>query len=115
MNGAFSLMNVLTDYIGPGTVGLKGDSHYFLLVSSFTTLAFILLNVAWSVLISESVEKSDRRLAVVVLVTHLAATTIVSSVIIGTDLFQHLIQVGLTPVSLSINQYRRSSTGCIFN
>lgn len=78
MNGAFSLMNVLTDYIGPGTVGLKGDSHHFLLVSSLTALAFILLNVAWSILMSESVEKSDKRLAIIVFGTHVAATTIVS-------------------------------------
>lgn len=79
MNGAFSLMNVLTDYIGPGTVGLKGDSAYFLLVSSLTALAFILLNIAWSILMSESIEKSDKRLASIVLVTHFAATTIVST------------------------------------
>lgn len=78
MNGAFSLMNVLTDYLGPGTVGLKGDSSYFLLVSSLTTLAFILLNVSWSILMSESIEKSDKRLAFIVLSTHLVATTIVS-------------------------------------
>lgn len=76
MNAAFSLMNVLTDYIGPGTVGLKGDSSYFLLVSSLTALAFLLLNVAWSILMSESVEKSDKKLALVVLVSHLTATTI---------------------------------------
>lgn len=76
MNGAFSLMNVLTDYIGPGTVGLKGDSHHFLLVSSLTSLAFILLNVAWSILMSESVEKSDKRLAIIVIGSHAAATTI---------------------------------------
>lgn len=79
MNAAFSLMNVLSDHIGPGTVGLKGDSTYFLLVSSLTALAFLLLNVAWSVLMSESVEKADKKLALIVLITHLIATTIVSS------------------------------------
>lgn len=76
MNAAFSLMNVLTDYIGPGTVGLKGDSPYFLIVSSMTALAFILLNVSWSILMSQSIEKSDKKLASVVLITHLIATTI---------------------------------------
>lgn len=79
MNGAFSLMNVLTDCIGPGTIGLKGDSAYFLLVSSLTALAFILLNVSWSILMSESIEKSDKKLLSIVLITHLAATTIVSA------------------------------------
>lgn len=79
MNGAFALMNVLTDHIGPGTVGLKGDSHYFLLVSALTALAFTLLNVSWSVIMSQSVETSDKRLAVVVLVSHLLVTSVVSS------------------------------------
>lgn len=78
MNAAFSVMNVLTDYIGPGTVGLKGDSHYFLIVTSLTALAFILLNVSWSILLSESIERSDKKLALFVLATHLIATTIVS-------------------------------------
>lgn len=78
MNGAFSMMNVLTDSIGPGTVGLKGDSTYFLLVSSLTALAFILLNVSWSILMSESIEKSDKKLLSIVLCTHLIATAIVS-------------------------------------
>lgn len=76
MSAAFSMMNSLTDHIGPGTVGLKGDSHYFLLVSSLTGLAIILLNVAWSVMISESIEKSDKKLAMVVVATHLLVTLI---------------------------------------
>lgn len=76
MNGAFSLMNVLTDYVGPGTVGIKGDSTYFLLVSALTCLAFILLNVSWSILMSESIEKSDNRLMSIVIVSHLVATTV---------------------------------------
>jgi len=78
MNGAFSVMNVLTDSIGPGTVGIKGDSHHFLIVTSLTALAFILLNVSWSVLMSESVEKRDRKLAIFIFTTHFLATTVVS-------------------------------------
>lgn len=76
MNGAFSIMNTLTDHIGPGTVGLKGDSQHFLLVSSLTALAFILLNVAWSVLMSECVEKRDKKLAIFILSSHLLVTSI---------------------------------------
>lgn len=81
MSAAFSLMNVLTDYLVPGTVGLRGDSPHFLLVSSITALAFILLNVSWSVLMSESIEKDDKRLGGIVLITHLVATTVVSNYI----------------------------------
>lgn len=76
MNASFSIMNVLTDYIGPGSLGLRGDSVHFLLVSSLTALAFIYLNVSWSMIMSESIEKPDKRLAFIVLGTHLVATTI---------------------------------------
>lgn len=78
MNAACLMSNILTDSIGPGTVGLTKGSQYFLLVSSFTGLAFILLNVAWSVLVSESVKQTDRKLLIIVIVTHLIATSTVS-------------------------------------
>lgn len=33
MSGLFSLINVLADSVGPGTVGLNGDSRFFFLAS----------------------------------------------------------------------------------
>jgi len=48
-SGAFSLVNVLADAIGPGTVGIRGDPADFFLTSALLTLAFILLHVLWSV------------------------------------------------------------------
>lgn len=31
MSGAFSVVNILADSVGPGTIGIHGDSqHYFL-------------------------------------------------------------------------------------
>jgi hypothetical protein len=36
ISGAFSLVNVLGDMTGPGTVGLNGDSQMFFLVSCKT-------------------------------------------------------------------------------
>ena len=33
VSGAFSLINVLADMVGPGTIGIHGDSKYFFLVS----------------------------------------------------------------------------------
>ncbi|XP_035209372.1 gamma-secretase subunit Aph-1-like [Stegodyphus dumicola] len=50
MSGLFSLINVLADSVGPGTVGLYGDSHFFFLTSAFTTLAFTLLHTFWGVI-----------------------------------------------------------------
>lgn len=40
MSGAFSVVNILADSVGPGTVGIHGDSqHYFL--SSGTNLYLV--------------------------------------------------------------------------
>ena len=33
MSGAFSMVNVLADMYGPGTIGIHGDSHNFFLAS----------------------------------------------------------------------------------
>lgn len=50
ISGAFSLVNVLGDMTGPGTVGIKGDSQYFYLVSAMLSLCFILLHTCWSII-----------------------------------------------------------------
>ena len=31
--GAFSIVNVLADMVGPGTIGIHGDSKYFFLAT----------------------------------------------------------------------------------
>lgn len=73
ISGAFSLVNVLGDMTGPGTVGIYGDSQYFFLVSckinfyyflhkfksietfetylALITLCFILLHTCWSIIL----------------------------------------------------------------
>lgn len=33
MSGAFSVANILSDSVGPGTVGIQGDSQYFFISS----------------------------------------------------------------------------------
>lgn len=38
MSGLFSLINVLADSVGPGTVGLYGDSHFFFITSGNVNL-----------------------------------------------------------------------------
>lgn len=56
MSGAFSLVNVLADSIGPGTVGIKGDSDMFFITSAFTTLAFILLHTFWGIIFFQAMD-----------------------------------------------------------
>ncbi|KAL4710652.1 hypothetical protein ACJJTC_003288 [Scirpophaga incertulas] len=50
MSGAFALVNVLADSVGPGTLGLQGGTEYFFITSAAMTLCMILLNTFWSVI-----------------------------------------------------------------
>ncbi|KAG9511172.1 Gamma-secretase subunit Aph-1b, partial [Fragariocoptes setiger] len=79
MSGLFAFVNVLVDSLGPATTGLHGDSQYFFIVSAITTLAFILMNVSWSILTADSIERSDHRLLAFVVGTHLLATASLST------------------------------------
>lgn len=38
MSGAFSVANILADSVGPGTVGIHGDSQHYFLSSGFNSL-----------------------------------------------------------------------------
>lgn len=50
MSGAFSLVNVLADSLGPGTVGFNGEPSNFFMVSAVLCLAMILLHTCWGVI-----------------------------------------------------------------
>lgn len=50
MSGAFALVNVLADSVGPGTLGLHNGTEYFFITSAAMTLCMILLNTFWSVI-----------------------------------------------------------------
>lgn len=76
MSGAFSLTNILADSLGPGTVGLYGDSQYFFICSSFTTLAFILLHTFWGVIFFKACDNRNYLLIAYVVVSHFIASGI---------------------------------------
>lgn len=44
MSGAFSVVNILADSVGPGTVGIHGDSQHYFLSSGIPKQFFHLLN-----------------------------------------------------------------------
>lgn len=92
MSGAFSLVNVLADTVGPGTVGLKGDSHFFFITSAFTTLAFILLQTFWGVIFFHAWDNSNYLKIIYVFLSHLTASclTLLNQ--------QRLYAASLTPV-----------------
>uniref|UniRef100_A0A674HTL5 Gamma-secretase subunit APH-1 n=1 Tax=Taeniopygia guttata TaxID=59729 RepID=A0A674HTL5_TAEGU len=50
MSGAFSMINLLADALGPGTVGIHGDSQLYFLTSAFMTMVLIFLHTFWGIL-----------------------------------------------------------------
>ncbi|KPJ06843.1 Gamma-secretase subunit Aph-1 [Papilio machaon] len=50
MSGAFALVNVLADSVGPGTLGLYSGTEFFFVTSAAMTLCMILLNTFWSII-----------------------------------------------------------------
>lgn len=71
ISGTFSLVNVLADATGPGTVGLHGDSNLFFLTSSLTTLCFVLLHTAWGVLFFHALDTKKFLPLIWVVTSHL--------------------------------------------
>lgn len=76
MSGAFSLVNVLADSTGPGTVGLYGDSPYFFISTSLITLALILLHTFWGIIFFDALDKKCRYKIGYVIVSHLAVSAL---------------------------------------
>ncbi|XP_066143551.1 gamma-secretase subunit Aph-1 [Euwallacea fornicatus] len=76
ISGAFSLVNILADAVGPGTVGLVTGNEMFFLSSSATTLCFILLHTFWSVLFFNGFDNENKVQIGYVVLTHLLATTL---------------------------------------
>ncbi|XP_014000357.1 gamma-secretase subunit Aph-1b [Salmo salar] len=71
MSGAFSMINTLSDSLGPGTVGMFGDSQYYFITSALMTLALTLLHTFWGVVFFEGCERKRWWVIAVVLCLHL--------------------------------------------
>jgi len=71
MSGAFSLVNVLADSLGPGTLGFHGEAHNFFIVSSLMTLCMILLHTAWGVIFFSSLDTKTYWQTAYVILSHL--------------------------------------------
>ncbi|RZC32547.1 gamma-secretase subunit Aph-1 [Asbolus verrucosus] len=76
ISGAFSLVNVLADAVGPGTMGLKSGSEMFFLTSSATGLCFILLHTFWGVIFFNALDNRNKLQVTLVVVSHLLASSI---------------------------------------
>lgn len=56
MSGVVSLVNILAELAGPGTMGLVRGSEFFCLISSVYTMIFTLLHAFWSVIFFSAVD-----------------------------------------------------------
>uniref|UniRef100_A0A8D3DJB0 Gamma-secretase subunit APH-1 n=1 Tax=Scophthalmus maximus TaxID=52904 RepID=A0A8D3DJB0_SCOMX len=74
MSGAFSVVNILADSVGPGTVGIHGDSQHYFLSSAFMTMAIILLHMFWGVVFFDACEKQRWWAVGAVVASHLVVS-----------------------------------------
>lgn len=102
MSGAFSMINLLADATGPGTVGIHGDSQLYFLTSgetrscprclplflppspalscpaAFMTLVLILLHIFWGIVFFHGCESRCWWEVGAVVLTHLIVSVLVS-------------------------------------
>uniref|UniRef100_A0A1E1WET7 Gamma-secretase subunit Aph-1 n=1 Tax=Pectinophora gossypiella TaxID=13191 RepID=A0A1E1WET7_PECGO len=70
MSGAFALVNVLADSVGPGTLGLHNGTEYFFVTSAAMTLCMILLNTFWSVIFFNGFDEKNYPKIIYVVASH---------------------------------------------
>ncbi|NXL53506.1 APH1A secretase, partial [Podilymbus podiceps] len=71
ISGVFSVINILADSIGPGIVGIHGDSPYYFITSAFLTMALVLLHTFWGVIFFDACEKHRHWCLGLVVASHL--------------------------------------------
>ncbi|KAK6467139.1 gamma-secretase subunit APH-1A-like [Huso huso] len=76
ISGAFSGVNILTDSLGPGIVGIHGDSPHFFITSAFLTMALVLLHTFWGVIFFDACERGKWLAGMGVVVSHLVTSAL---------------------------------------
>ena len=79
MSGAFSLINVLADSVGPGTVGFDDKPQDFFMISSLLCMAMILLHTFWGVIAFNAWDQRNWFHLMYVWATHLTVSCLVST------------------------------------
>ena len=59
MAGMFSIVNILSNSVGPGNVGITGSSTNFFIYSAFSTSALVLLHTFWNIILSQAYKKQQ--------------------------------------------------------
>lgn len=71
ISGAFSIVNVLADMVGPGTIGIHDDSQYFFIATAFLTLCFIFLHIFWGIIFFNALDRKKYHLVALVIASHM--------------------------------------------
>ncbi|KAJ8383785.1 hypothetical protein AAFF_G00214720 [Aldrovandia affinis] len=71
MSSAFSFANILSLSLGPGIVGIHGESSHFFITSALQSMMQTCLHICWSVLLFSACERASRVRGVAVVMTHL--------------------------------------------
>uniref|UniRef100_A0A8C5WZ92 Gamma-secretase subunit APH-1 n=1 Tax=Laticauda laticaudata TaxID=8630 RepID=A0A8C5WZ92_LATLA len=97
MSGAFAMINLLADSLGPGIVGIQGDSQLYFLTSAFMTLVLILLHTFWGIIFFHGCETRRWGEVAAVVLCHLAvsALTFWNPVYLGSLLPAYLLMVAM--------------------
>uniref|UniRef100_A0A8D0L1P8 Gamma-secretase subunit APH-1 n=1 Tax=Sphenodon punctatus TaxID=8508 RepID=A0A8D0L1P8_SPHPU len=74
MSGVFSVINILADSIGPGIVGIHGDSPHYFITSAFLTMALVFLHTSWGVIFFDACEKKRYWSLGLVVISHLVTS-----------------------------------------
>jgi len=122
MSGLFSLINILAEVGGPGTMGLRGGYSTFCIVSSIFTALTVLLHVFWGVLFFHGLNTDNKNIILYVLVSHVVVSevtlfnqnnyytlvlSIVSMITLGTGYYAFKTAGGQLPI---IDKFKIQST-----
>ncbi|KAG8147076.1 hypothetical protein E2320_014118 [Naja naja] len=78
ISGLFSIINILADSIGPGTVGIHGDSPYYFITSAFLIMALVFLHTFRGTIFFSACEKRHYWKLALAIVSHLVISGLVS-------------------------------------
>lgn len=71
VSGVFAVANLLPDAVGPGTVGVKGESHFFLLISASIAFCIIILHTLWGTVFFLAMNQKNYKKVALVVLSHL--------------------------------------------
>lgn len=115
MSGAFSLVNVLADILGPGTLGFNGEAPNFFLVSSLMTLCMVLLHTAWGVIFFSSLDTGTYWQTAYVVLSHMLVSclSLLNSAVKGGSLYPASLLPSYLVLAITITLALRVAGGSL--